>query len=179
MLVTNNNCPKHISCSAQLFQLPYHVHVFLFCPPVVLVVLYLRYRHLHHYYHRSMPEMHCMNISSLVSGLISALGLLIVGSFQVSVYHTHTPFHSHCLNYPPTHTHTHAEWQCTYYALYRSIHGVWFWYCSLLVSVYYHCASVEVSHDPLCWTMYGPHQNLRGCLLNYHVGHWWVACIEL
>ncbi len=109
MLVTNNNCPKHISCSAQLFQLPYHVHVFLFCPPVVLVVLYLRYRHLHHYYHRSMPEMHCMNISSLVSGLISALGLLIVGSFQVSVYHTHTPFHSHCLNYPPTHTHTHAE----------------------------------------------------------------------
>ncbi len=111
LLVTSHNCPKHISCSAQLFQLPHHVHVFLFSLPVVLVVLCLRYRHLHHYYHRSMPEMHCVNTSSLVAGLISALGLLTVGSFQVSVPHTHHSSLSIVSIIPlPTHTHRMTMW---------------------------------------------------------------------
>ncbi len=165
-------------CSTSLpWPCVYNYVTFHSYPPVVLVVLCLRYRHLHHYYHRSMPEMHCLNMISLIAGLISAVGLLTVGSFQVS---THTPHYNSLLSLlvivivlklsplTHTHTHTHTERQCTYYAFYRSIHGVWFWYYLFLVAKCYHCASVEVSNDSLRWPLYGPHQSLHGWLLNSH-----------
>ena len=51
--------------------------------PLALVIVCLRYKHLHHYYHSTVPWMHCTNVFSAAVGLLSALGLLLVGSFQV------------------------------------------------------------------------------------------------
>jgi len=50
------------------------------------MVMSLRYKHLHHYYHHSIRGMHCLNLISTIIGVFSVLGLIIVGSFQVSVF---------------------------------------------------------------------------------------------
>ena len=54
------------------------------------VILCIRYRHIesHYVYNTNQVvqvKVHVLNILSSISGFVSAIGLLIVGSFQVSI----------------------------------------------------------------------------------------------
>ncbi len=53
---------------------------------LVLAIMYIRYKHIHEHYKESTARVTCCNTLGIVIGVLSVLGMLIVGSFQVCTY---------------------------------------------------------------------------------------------
>ena len=53
----------------------------------MLLVVYVRFKHVHQHckYSERVRALYCLNLTALVFGLLSALGMITVASFQVSV----------------------------------------------------------------------------------------------
>lgn len=50
---------------------------------LALLIMYIRFQHIHQYYKVSVAKVAVMNIIIFFIGLLSVLGFLLVGAFQV------------------------------------------------------------------------------------------------